>query len=248
MIMQRSRRDGCLSDLVLDRLLAEELDAGARRAGEDHLAGCPRCQGRLDELERDRARFRLAHPPFPRRAERARQPGRWTLFRPWALPAAALGAAAALALLVGRLGTPGTPPEETRIKGSVRLGFYLKRGDAVSSGRSGDVLHPGDAVRFTYTSRAPGHLVVVSRDGGGNVSVYHPDAALAAPVAPGEEEPLPDSIILDDVLGSEAIYAVLCSEPRPVAGIVEQLRRDGDLRAVPGCAVDRIVVEKTAHE
>ncbi|XYH98600.1 DUF4384 domain-containing protein [Sorangium sp. So ce1128] len=246
--MERTRRDGCLSDLVLDRLLAEELDADASRSGKEHLAGCPRCQGRFDELERERARFRLARPPFPRRAARERRPSRWALWRPWAFPAVALGAAAALVLLLGPLGEPGAPPDETQIKGSIRLGFYVKRGDAVDRGRSGDVLHPGDAVRFTYTSRAPGHLAVVSRDGGGNVSVYHPDAAFAAPVAPGEDEPLPDSIVLDDVLGTEAIYAVLCREPRPVAGIVEQLRRDGDLRVVRGCAVDKLVVEKTADE
>jgi len=249
MTLQRTRQAECLSDLVLDRLLAGELAPGESHAAQQHLGSCSRCNAQCTQLERDRERYRLAPPPLQANPERHTK--RWASWRLWLLPVGALSAAAVLILLL----RPGSGhgnfmAEATQTKGSIRLGFYVKRGDTVRAGHSGDIVYPGEAVRFTYTSRTSGYLAVVSLDGAGKVSVYHPDPDVnpAAPLAPAEDEPLPGSILLDDALGTEAVYGVLCSEPRALIGIVEQLRRERDLPAVSGCAVDKVILEKRSHE
>jgi hypothetical protein len=246
MTFQRTRRDGCLSDLTVDRLLADELDPADHRAAQAHVGSCARCSARVAELDGDRARYRLAPPPFP--AHRERRSARWGRWRPWLVPVGAIAAAAGLVLLLRPGGRSPMTEDATHVKGSIRLGFYVKRGDSVHTARSGDVVHPGEAVRFTYTTRTPGYLALVSRDGSGEVSVYYPDEPAAAPLPPAEDEPLPGSIVLDDALGFEAVYAVFCSEPPAVTSLVAQLRRGQDLVTIPGCSVDKAILEKRPHE
>ncbi len=244
--------DRCLSNLALDRLLAGELDEGAGAAARLHLDGCAHCGPRFRELEADRDRFRAAPPalslPAPA-ADPARAPGR-------ASPTFALAAsgalAAALVVFLQLRARPGGGPaprpddELARTKGGVRLGFYVKRQDSVLEGRSGDVVHPGDAVRFSYSSPTAGYLIVVSRDGAGRVSVYYPDGDTrsAAQLPAGADEVLPGSVVLDDAVGPEVVHGILCRAPVPAARIVETLRTSGETGAISGCTADRLTLDK----
>jgi len=231
--------DGCLSNLVLDRLIGQELDEEARAAARVHLKACERCSARLGQLEQERDLFRAAPPPFSQPEPASRRTAR-------ALAAGsviAAGAAVGLLFFMQRAEEP--EPDVTQIKGGVRLGFYVKRADAVQRGRSGDVVHPGDAIRFAFTSFSPGYLMVLSRDGAGRVSVYYAEGERAAPIEPGEDVLLPGSITLDDVLGLEEIHALHCAAPVPVAPVVEALQQSGDtFDSIAGCTAERLTLDK----
>ena len=54
---RRRRSDGCVSDLVLDRLALGELDATERPAVEAHLGTCTDCATASARLAEDRAGF-----------------------------------------------------------------------------------------------------------------------------------------------------------------------------------------------
>jgi hypothetical protein len=237
----------CLSNLALDRLLVEELEDHGRAAAMSHVSGCRRCSARLRELGAERDRFAaearpLALPPglaAPRRPLSGR-----ALF---AGGAVALGAAVVILLFVGRGGDAIDEQsiDATRVKGRVRLGLYIKRGDVVIEGRSGDVVHPGDALRFAYTSTSARYLIILGRDGAGRVSVYFPEHDRAAPIPAGEDALLPGSMVLDDVRGREEIVALDCDEPVAAAAAVEGLRAArGSPARIAGCAVERIILDK----
>jgi anti-sigma factor RsiW len=241
MIWRRPTSDGCLSNLALDELLGQELGAGESAVARVHLDGCSRCRARLAEIEAERDRFRQVAPPLalPRPAAR-RIP---TL----ALAAGALGAAAVLVFLLRP--APGTdrlapPADAVQGKGGIRLAVYIKRGDAVLAGRSGDIVHPGEAIRFAYSSLAGGYLAILGRDGAGRVSVYYPDGDSAAPIERADEVVLPGSIILDDVLGPEVVHAVHCAAPVEVARLADALRAGSGALAIAGCSTDRLILDK----
>src|SRR5262249_55014045 len=103
-VFERTRDEGCLSDLALDRLLAGERVDHAR----EHLLGCAACAARKAALERDKAAFAEVR-------RRKGAPIRWAPFT------AAFAAAAAVLLVV--FTRPHDDPGN-RTKGTSRLGFY----------------------------------------------------------------------------------------------------------------------------
>lgn len=221
MTLARTREETCLSDLRLDRLLAGELaDAGSAA----HLAGCADCRARRAALEAERASFSL---PPPVRLKRRRP--RW-------LPALAPLAAAA-AIVIWYAGRDAELPG-TRTKGGHRLGFYVARDGAVSRGADGDELHPGDEIRLALSATAPGFAVIASVDGGGAVSIYHPEGPRAAAIAVGEDQALDGSLLLDHTVGPETLHAFLCDEPVPVAEVRAAVAA-GHTR-IAGCRVDTL--------
>jgi hypothetical protein len=212
------RPAACLSDLKLDRLLGGELDGSAEReTALAHLATCPRCQQRRDEIAAqspqlpDEALFgKLAPPAEP---PRARAPRR----RAPLVAAISLLAAAAAVVLVARP-RPHEPlrsPADTRLKGG-DFGFEIlvrRKGD----GRAAPVLpeepvHPGDLIGFRVRSPSGGHLAIVSVDGAGGVSSYLPGPAGQMPRLPPGEQAVDGAVRLDAVLGRETVFAVLCAD------------------------------------
>ncbi|MGK3999949.1 DUF4384 domain-containing protein [Sorangium sp. So ce1024] len=253
--MTPARPEGCLSELRLDELTADQLDAAAAREARAHLAGCARCAARLSEIEAARAAFAASAPPLrldrgargalaERAATEARRPRRWLA------PAAASAlAAAAAALLLFRAapepaGGTATSSGE-RIKGANRIGFYVKRGGIVQLGGAGARLQPGDAIQFTYSAAEPRYLVILSVDGASQASVYYPSGPVAARIEPGLDVVLPQSTVLDDTLGAERIHALFCAEPIDVEPLRAALAaRPEAPPAAPGCDVDTLTAEK----
>lgn len=243
--------DECLSDLQLDALELGALDAGRSAQAEAHLARCERCAERrraLAEATRVSAR-RIAASPL-QALTRARPDAaaggvgpRRAAGRRWLAGAgAALAAAAALLLVVGR---EPLDPGGVRGKGASHVGFFVKHGAAVRRGAVRERVSPGDALRFVVTSTAPRYVAVLSRDGAGQVSVYHPRGPRAERVEPGVERALDASVVLDDVLGEERLYALTCSAAIELAPLGAALRRAGAEPAWPAeCSVDRFVLIK----
>jgi hypothetical protein len=115
----------------------------------------------------------------------------------------------------------------------------------VERGVSGVTAYPGDQLRFTYSSERPAYLAVLGRDQRAT-SVYFPSGPSAARVEGGRDLPLDFSLELDAQLGEEQLYLVLCPSQYAVSPLRTELEASGDLRAAPGCVVERIALHKEA--
>jgi hypothetical protein len=253
--LEPTRPADCLSGLALDRLRAGEPGGAREAAARAHVTGCARCAGLLDATTREAGapgalpprRMPVAPPPpSPPPAsvvdlEAARRRRR----RVMAGGGGALAAAAVAALLF----FPGRGPDPgVRIKGNARLGFHVKHGDDVRPGSAGERVEPGDALRFTVTSRAPCWVAVMSRDGSGRAFVYYPaGSAGMAPIEAGNDVALPAATTLDGVPGAERICAFFCDSPLDN----EPLRRAFENGGVPeqqpppaGCTHDCLTLNK----
>jgi hypothetical protein len=234
-----------VTDFALDQWRAGEHTEEREAALAAHLRGCARCRARNELLECERAAF-LARAPtlednarLARRHERADRARRTPALRVALTLAAA--AAAVLAVVASRPGTDHAAGE--RRKGGVGVGFYVKRGAHIMRGSTEDPVHPGDLLRFTYTSDAPAYWALLGRDAHA-ASVYFPSTIGAARLPAGHDRPLDFSLELDGQLGVERLFVVRC----PQAFALEPLRRalasDGDLRAPAPCHVERIALRK----
>jgi hypothetical protein len=232
----------CLSDLRLDQLLARELEPARLAEAERHLAGCPLCTARRAERERDRQLFRDTAPAL----FSERHPAAGTRRRRLWFGTAALAAAAVMVLVV-RL----RAPETITGKGTSHLRFFVHDGVAgtVAEGAPGQRVHPGDRIRFGV-DRAAGHLgthvALLGHDAAGRTSIYFPDGAAAAPLPETTDGLLPYSILLDETLGLETIYALYCPQAVPLGPLQAALARSG--AAVvwpPSCKVEQVQLEKT---
>ena len=226
------RAADCASDLQLDKLLAGELTDPEANKLRSHLASCEPCGQRQLELERQASAFLQRFPEPPRVARKPKPPQRRWL----AAGGAALAMAAGLALWLA------LPAREAlvRSKGSARLGFYVKRGAAVTRGLDGQSVRPGDQLRFVITTAEPRHVAILGQDSSGQAYVYHPKLGRSAPVGAVRELALPSSVELDDLLGSETIWAVFCDAPFDPDRLKAELGRHQPLTAPEGCTLDTL--------
>ena len=235
----------CLSALRLDRFLAGELAPAEAEEVRGHLDGCARCAAALAGLEAARDATRL--PPLRAVAPDAPAAPAVRLTRRRRVVATLLGGlAAAAGLLVALRGGPEAGPEEVRLKGrqaALAFGVYVLHDGAVRRAGPGEVLAPGDALRFAVQAPGPGYLAVLSLDPAGKASVYYPAGGRAEPVAPaalGGEVALPLATRLDATVGEERLYALFCERPvelEPVRAALEGAGRlEGDAVAGPGAA------------
>ena len=141
-------------------------------------------------------------------------------------------AAAFAIVLVWRGGDRGT-----RLKGGGRsVAFYVQHGDQLRRGQSGERVAPGDYVQLVYSGAAPLCGAILSVDGAHHVSRYFPDGARAVALPPGSAQRFPRSTRLDDVLGHETLYALLCRDALPLEPLQVEA---GDPTNVTGSTVFR---------
>jgi anti-sigma factor RsiW len=229
----------CQGDLRFDALLGDELTETDRRTLLEHVARCPRCRDRLAAITCERARFlasELAMPPWLATAANPAQSARvpW-----WSVGAGLLLAACALLI-----GLPRDTPTE-RAKGGEQLSFFVKRGDRVQRGSVTEPLHPGDRLRFAYTSARARYVAIASVDAAKQTSVYFPSGARAERLEAGREVPLPSAIELDDTLGDERIFALFCDAPIELAPVRAALEANEQAPRLPsGCVTDVLMLHK----
>jgi hypothetical protein len=128
--------------------------------------------------------------------------------------------------------------------GGLALGFVVRRAERDSEGHAGDVLHPGDVLRFTLGSSRAGYAGVWGIDAKGSVSALGSAEALV-PVAAGPRQVLPGAVELDDTLGEERLVAVLCAHPLSIAELSAALAAPANaVRLPPGCSSDTLPIRK----
>src|SRR5215207_8985168 len=165
-LLERQRSESCLSDLMLDRWLADE--PAIRREGEavrSHLAACRLCRDRLRALETEPAVLPRAAPPpgagSPRPVPQVRT----------RRLVAALSSAAALAAgltIVVALRQPAPPETAVRGKGDLQLDVVVRRADGRSeSVLADDTLSGGDVVGFLISTPEPGYPFILGLDAAG---------------------------------------------------------------------------------
>lgn len=227
---------GCFSDLSFDALFANELAAQERAELDAHLTVCTGCRARYAELAEERVRFQATHPQEPAWLAPPKASAKLRSVHYGALMLAAL---ALLALL--------RPGASERAKGNELLGFYVKRGAQIYQGSVHEPLHPGDQLRFTYTSERARYLTVLSVDSTRRVSVYFPGTDVARRVNAGREVPLPSAVELDDALGSERVLAIFCDQPFSLSPLLVALSRGKEaLPLAADCVTDRLMLHKEA--
>jgi hypothetical protein len=247
MSLAKKRGEGCLSDLRLEQLGHGELAPEDADAVEKHVAGCSTCRARQQELREDAERFASAAASLETLLARTgHKPRAHAPIRAALSVAGALAAAAALVLVLRPvIHGSETSAGPTRTKGGPKLGFYVRRGSAVFEGEPGQVVFPGDALRFTVSSTAPTHVTVLSVDGAGRTSVYHPQGPPPDTALSGTNQPLSTAIELDESLGTEAIYGVFCERPVSPDELRAALAQDPRApRFARGCQFERITLVK----
>jgi hypothetical protein len=206
----------CVSELMIDRLLAGELAADTTAQIRAHTDGCASCGRLLRDAEAVARRFAAAPPPL--QLDGTARPARPV--RAGAV-AAAVACAAAVAIVVAAPwrdrraseAGPGAPGVQgtvagARTKGAPSLGVFISHGGELRRAEAGEAVAPGDRLQLVTSSERAAWIAVSAVDGVSVRTVYAPPQPLAA----GRERPLPFSIILDATRGTTTITAVFCPE------------------------------------
>lgn len=245
------------SDFVLDRALADELDAAERGRLVAHLAQCDACRERHDGMSADHASFLSHAPSFQAHAELVKElaqrshvagmegkraGGQRTSRRTaWLALSSACAAAASLWLVLAKPTTLVDP--QTRTKGSAQLSFFIKHGAHVTRGRSGSEVYPSDVLRFTYSSPEAVHLAIFGRDAHG-ATLYFPTQGASAALPAGVDVPLDFGVELDAQPGPEAIYGVFCSQPFDAQALRLRLQAADAPSAPEACSLRVLQLQK----
>ncbi len=178
-------------------------------------------------------------------APRPPHPPLWKKLAPAVL---ALGSCAALLALTLRPG-PAEPPIDRRAtrKGGAgparepqAVQLFVQRGGELVPVVDGGRLHPGDQLQLVLRVAAPRFVALYSRDGAGAISRYAPIDSAMVEVRSGEEVVLPNSTVLDEVLGPERLAVFFCARPLEEA----VLRAHVEAGQPAGCEVRRLRLDK----
>lgn len=234
----------CITDFTFDRWHARELSAAHERELRAHLEVCARCSLRCEQLDQQRAAFHRRAPDWQSFAARRAPASARSRRGPWpGMGAIALGVAAAAAVVLFMVPADQERAPGVRSKGKPSIGFYVKDGDRVRRGASGERVRPGETVRFVYSAEQPVYFALLHVDAA-RASVYFPTAGSATPVAPGRDMALDFGIRLDPLLGVERVYGLFCTEPLALEPLRARLEAAGELTQVAGCQIDHIVLNK----
>lgn len=245
---------GCPSELALDRLFAGECNDLEKARILRQLASCAACAEALEARRAEREDFapdpqllaRLAAldaqpTAAPSLAPRGTPRGAARRWRHLAPAAVALASCAALLVLAlrPRSSDPAIDRSATS-KGGPRVELLLLRRGELSPVADGDTLYPGDQLQVVLRVAAPRFVALYSRDGAGTLSRYAPTDPTMTQVLPGGAAIMPNSTVLDEVLGRETLAVFLCELPQEDA----RLRAHVEAGQPAGCEVHRLHVDK----
>jgi hypothetical protein len=218
-------------ELRLRRHRIGELGGAEARTIVEHLADCSDCRTRLDVLDDEQRAF-AAQIPFDRFAGGVERAARVPRVRPVARRSLvagsglALATAAALVLVIrpggGDLGG-GNRSKGGDYQASLQIAQASGGQRALEPGAHAR-LQAGDRLRLGYRAAGAGHLVAVSVDDAGAVSVLYPDQGDTLPVSAARSlSYLPGAIDLTGA-GKERIYLIAGPKSFAAYGVEEVVR------------------------
>jgi hypothetical protein len=236
-----------LAELALRCYRAGELPPEACAEVDRHLASCPACRAKMRVLVEEQRAFER-EIPFERFAggvERAQRVPRQRPRRAWAFGLSGVLAAAAVALFLVRVSSPGNH-QHNRSKGSsveatARIASAGNSTQRSAPPGSQEVLEPGDRVRLGYKTVDARYLAAVSIDDSGEVTPLYPERGPALPVsATLETVYLPDSLEFTGT-GRERVFLFLARTPFDVEAAAQAVRTahqaaKGEISALPNPA------------
>ncbi len=206
-----------IPEALLERYLAGDLQGEALTKVERALADSPSERARLEALRADSAAFLIKHPPGP---IAAKLEGSKTSWRRWFMPIFA----AVAALFLVTVFFPRADDEVT-VKGAIALSAFRQGADgAVHELQPGEVVRPGDRLRFSVKASEDGFLAVLSRDGAGHPSVYFPFGGATAAPHRAAQPLLAEAVQLDAVLGPERVWAIFGKTSFELEPLVVQVK------------------------
>jgi hypothetical protein len=195
----------CPSELALESHLLDPERSGIA----EHVAGCPRCAQRLEQMRAEGADFaRNVLPLTVDAVEQAAARIPWWRRPAFVFPVPAIAAAAAVLLLL----RPAGPPDDyVGLKGGAGgLGLTV-----FAAGPSGVAPLPDEGIvaasapiRFRVRASEGCHLWIASIDAAGAVSRLYPPPDAPSGWVVASEQDLPGGAILDGRAGPERIYAI----------------------------------------
>jgi hypothetical protein len=222
--VDRTRGDGCLSDLVLDRLLANELaDVPEGQLAREHLAGCESCALRHATLRTEAAQFpqavdivaaasATAGATAPKRTRR------------WGVGAAAIAATAAAAIVILPRRQADDRAPGVRSKGGLSLSVVARHRDGeIEQLLPGANVVAGDELRFQVSTEEAGFVGIVGVDATRTATPYFPTSGQLAPLPVGRDQLLDGAIALDGH-GDERFVVVACAKRLSIEAIAEAAR------------------------
>jgi hypothetical protein len=253
----RGSAAGCPSDLDLDQLSSDELEAPAAARILEHVAGCADCASRMELRKAGFASFPQVDPrpllaAIRRRVgqEEEKKTRRSFCLRPATWLATPLCAAAVLAIIfLARREDPTTYPQPesgVRAKGGLALHVHRLINGRSQRVLSGDIFHPGDQLRFVVDLPSPGQINVLGIEEKGGLYVGWPsDASVSTLRSGGRGQELPGAVSLDGSLGREAIYLAHCPAAVGVPSVVCHTGGAGQPPACPqGCTLTPFILNK----
>lgn len=214
------------------------------RLGERSLAELtPAERKRLEALAAEDANILAQQPPAAVAEEVARRARVESVRSRTRRRTGALLLAPALAGAAGLLLTwedsPTRPdrlgPERVRLKGQSIL-LHRKAGESAEPLKTGSLAQAGDRLQLGFRLDAPRHLVLLSIDGAGVVTLHLPEHGDRPNERPAGTSFAPFSYELDDAPGFERFFLVTSDAPFSVAEVVtaaEDRARAGDADRVP---------------
>lgn len=221
-------RPFAVPDELIERFLVDDVTSDERAAVRAAIEADAALRTYLAEREASRRAFLFEAPRLPQPKPRARV---------LSLRITAIAGAFAMVALFFIVARPH--PEQIRVRGgpaaststsTLRVEVVVRRAAHVFALAPGVPLRPGDTVRIEVTAPADGFVSAVLVDARASAVVYE-----AVPVARGVTM-LPDSLVLDDVTGAEALHVIFTRAPASSRALLDAVARDastaGDARAV----------------
>jgi len=213
---------GHLSSETIDLLLLAALSPSDTNEAKGHLDGCELCKQRWIDLNEDSQKFKqyVFARTLPQVEQRLQSPVQSFFERfklQFVLPAVGLAAAAGLAFVLSA--GPGTQTEDDIYVGLKGLEstfevFAQRAQGNVFAVKANAELKPKDRIRFVVNPGHAKYVMVVSVDGKGAFSVYHPvGGAESEKVESKKRAELTSTIELDDTVGTEKLLVVLSEAP-----------------------------------
>jgi hypothetical protein len=186
-----------------------------------HLSVCASCREYCNTMEREKQGF-LAANPIEQVMDRPAQPMNIVRF-PVLARYYALAASLIICIGAGYVYLTGMHTTDSRIKGETMLKVFVKADDGRIEQRGNNTFFTGERVQFLYSCGQKNHFILMSLDSAGSMTTFYPgtgDSAIG--LEPGQDVPLPNSILLDDYTGPELFIGVF-SEKALLVSTVKRL-------------------------
>ena len=210
----------------LTRFHAGDLEKEKRDAIQAHLSTCDHCAEFIRHLDSFRQEFASSHyrQGFLALVRKEAQ-GDFQEAKSWwqkvfgpsrrVFLASSVATLLILAVVVFMNRNPKDNSSSIRMKGSeISLSYLVMENSRPVLAKPNRILHPRDRIQFRLSAPRGGYVHIVGVDEAGAVTVYFPLPGMEPEIYPGGSgRPVPGSIILDDTLGKERVFVLLCEKP-----------------------------------